>query len=63
MAKITKPLTDTEIKKAKAKEKEYKLSDGQGLYLVVKVNNSKFFRFDFTYNGKIFIKISYFIIF
>lgn len=52
MAKITKPLTDTEIKKAKAKDKEYKLSDGQGLYLVVKVNNSKFFRFDFTYNGK-----------
>lgn len=30
MAKIVKPLTDTEIKKAKEKDKEYKLSDGQG---------------------------------
>lgn len=52
MAKITKPLTDTEIKKAKEKDKEYKLSDGQGLYLVVKINGSKFFRFDFSYAGK-----------
>lgn len=52
MAKIVKPLTDTEIKKAKEKDKEYKLSDGQGLYLVVKTNGSKFFRFDFSYAGK-----------
>lgn len=52
MAKIVKPLTDTEIKKAKEKDKEYKLSDGQGLYLVVKINGSKFFRFDFSYAGK-----------
>jgi len=52
MAKITKPLTDTEIKKAKERDKEFKLSDGQGLYLVVKTNGSKFFRFDFSYAGK-----------
>ena len=52
MARITKPLTDTEIKKAKKKDKEYKLSDGQGLYIVVKTNGSKFFRFDFSYAGK-----------
>ena len=29
MPKITKPLTDTEIKRSKPKEKDYKLSDGQ----------------------------------
>ena len=48
MAKIVKPLTDTEIKKAKPNEKDYKLSDGDNLYLVVKSNGTKFFRFDFT---------------
>ncbi|RZV14506.1 DUF4102 domain-containing protein [Aliarcobacter butzleri] len=52
MAKIVKPLTDTEIKKAKAKEKDYKLSDGENLYLVVKSNGTKFFRFDFSYTKK-----------
>lgn len=52
MARIVKPLTDTEIKKAKPKEKEYKLSDGQSLYLVVKTNGTKYFRFDFTYAEK-----------
>ena len=52
MARIVKPLTDTEIKKAKPKDKDYKLSDGENLYLVVKSNGTKFFRFDFTYSKK-----------
>ena len=52
MAKIVKHLTDTEIKQAKPKEKDYKLSDGQGLYFVVKQNGTKFFRFDFAFGGK-----------
>ena len=52
MSRTTKPLTDTEIKKAQVKEKEYKLSDGNGLYLVIKTNGTKFFRFDFSYGGK-----------
>lgn len=33
MPKIVKPLTDTEIKKAKLSKKQYNLSDGQGLSL------------------------------
>ena len=41
MAKITKPLTNTEVKQAKAKEKSYKLFDGAGLVLKVRVNGSK----------------------
>ncbi|MBL3518900.1 tyrosine-type recombinase/integrase [Arcobacter lanthieri] len=52
MARIVKPLTDTEIKTSKVKEKEYKLSDGLGLYLVVKTNGTKYFRFDFSYANK-----------
>lgn len=33
MVKIVKPLTDTQIKNAKPKEKDYTLSDGDELYL------------------------------
>jgi hypothetical protein len=35
MARITTPLTDTKIKTAKPSEKDYTLSDGNGLYLLV----------------------------
>lgn len=52
MARLIKPLSDKEIKSAKVKEKEYKLSDGQSLFLVVKTNGTKVFRFDFSYAGK-----------
>lgn len=52
MPKITKPLSDTEIKKSKTQIKDYKLGDGQGLYLVIKKNGTKFFRFDYTYERK-----------
>jgi hypothetical protein len=52
MPKTTKQLTDTEIKKAKSKEKDYKLSDGQGLYIVIKKNGSKMWRFDFSFEKK-----------
>ena len=52
MPKITRPLTDTQIKGAKPKDKEYKLSDGKGLYLVVRKNGTKFFRFDYSFDNK-----------
>jgi len=52
MAKIILPLTDTEIKKAKSKEKDYKLRDGKGLYLLIKANGSKLWRYDYAFNGK-----------
>ncbi|MDY4279932.1 MAG: integrase arm-type DNA-binding domain-containing protein [[Pasteurella] mairii] len=47
MARITKPLTNTEIDRAKPKEKDYTLSDGQGLYLLIKTNASKLWRFNY----------------
>jgi len=45
-------LSDTEIKKAKIKDKDYKLADGQGLYLVIKANGTKFFRYDYSFLNK-----------
>lgn len=47
VARQTKPLTNTEVDRAKPKEKEYTLSDGQGLYLLVKSNGSRLWRFNY----------------
>lgn len=52
MPKITKPLTDIEIKKSKPTDKVNKLSDGNGLYLVIRPNGTKFFRFDYQFDNK-----------
>ncbi len=41
MARIVKPLNDTQIKQAKPREKEYALSDGSGLQLLIKPNGTK----------------------
>ncbi len=48
MARTTKPLTDTEIKKAKIKDKEYNLSDGAGLALRIKPNGIKGWIFNYS---------------
>ena len=47
MARTTKSLTDTEVKQAKPKEKEYNLSDGEGLSLRIKPNGSKLWIFNY----------------
>lgn len=47
MAKLTKPLTNTEVSQAKPKDKEYNLSDGLGLSLRVKTNGSKIWLFNY----------------
>lgn len=52
MPKIVKPLSDKEIKNAKSKDKDYKLSDGQSLYLLIQKNGTKFFRFDYKFENK-----------
>ena len=46
------PLTDTTIRNSKAKEKQYKLSDERGLYLLVGKTGRKYFRFDYRFMGK-----------
>ena len=45
-------LTELTIKQAKPREKEYKLSDGGGLYLLVHPRGSRYWRFDFRFVGK-----------
>ncbi len=47
MARITKPLTDTEVRQAKARDKQYTLSDGMGLFLRVRPNGTKNWMFDY----------------
>lgn len=48
MGRITRQLTNTEIRLAKPKNKEYNLADGRGLYLRVKPNGSKLWLFNYT---------------
>jgi integrase len=48
LARTTKPLTDTQVKQAKPKEKEYNLADGKGLYLRVKPKGSKLWIFNYS---------------
>jgi integrase len=50
--KKVSPLTDTEIKNAKPKEKKYTLSDGNGLQLVIKPDGKKIWEIRFTVDGK-----------
>ena len=47
MAKITNPLTNTEIDKAKPKEREYNLTDGYRLILRVKPTGTKSWLFNY----------------
>ena len=47
MARQTKPLNNTQIKQAKAQEKEYNLADGQGLSLRIKPNGTKTWLFNY----------------
>src|SRR5688500_2965183 len=46
------PLSTLAIKKAKKKDKAYKLADMEGLYLLVKTNGSRLWRFDYRHEGK-----------
>ncbi|MDE4027903.1 tyrosine-type recombinase/integrase [Glaesserella parasuis] len=47
MPRIISPLTNTQVEKAKSKDKDYPLSDGKGLYLSVTTKNSKLWRFNY----------------
>ncbi|QIE96975.1 tyrosine-type recombinase/integrase [Pantoea stewartii] len=45
MARTTRPLTNTEVLRAKAVDKELTLHDGDGLFLLVKTSGKKLWRF------------------
>ena len=45
------PLNARQIDTAKPKEKEYKLTDGGGLYLLVKPNGARYWRLKYRFLG------------
>lgn len=46
------PLTDIEARSAKPKEKQYKITDGAGMYLLVMPNGRKYWKMKYYYGGK-----------
>ena len=52
MPRLSKPLTAVEIKKAKPGEKDRKLFDGGGLYLLVAKTGAKLWRLKYTFDGR-----------
>ena len=48
MARLVPPLSDYKCDAARPQDKDYKLLDGQGLFLLVKVNGAKTWHFKFS---------------
>ncbi len=44
-------LKDVAVRNAKSTNKDYRLSDGEGLYILIKINGAKWWRFDYTFSG------------
>lgn len=51
-SEVKMPLTDVEIRRAKAKEKPYRMSNGGSLYLWVTPAGGKLWRWAYTHEGK-----------
>ena len=45
------PLTDTQIRNAKPSDKQVKLSDEKGLYILIHPNGSKYWRMKYRVDG------------
>ncbi|MEO1884884.1 MAG: Arm DNA-binding domain-containing protein [Methylococcales bacterium] len=45
------PLTDVKARNLKPKDKDYKIADEKGLFLLVKKNGSKYWRLKYRING------------
>lgn len=52
MPKRITPLTDIQVNKAKPRDKNYKLTDGGGLYLLISPTGGKLWRMDYRYADK-----------
>jgi integrase len=46
------PLTETQAKASKPRDRAYKLSDSEGLFLLIQPNGSKLWRMKYRYGGK-----------
>ncbi len=58
MAK-TNPLTNTEVKQAKPKDKVYKLSDGNGLQLRIRPSGGKSWLLDYIRDPAPYLTVSF----
>ncbi|MCA3514552.1 MAG: DUF4102 domain-containing protein, partial [Rhodobacter sp.] len=45
-------LKELEVRYATKRQKDYKLADGEGLYLLVRPNGSKLWRMKYRFDGK-----------
>jgi len=52
MPKRIIPLTDTKVRNSKPQEREYKLFDGGGLFLMVTPSGGKLWHFKYRFDGK-----------
>ena len=52
LMRATKTLTDLQIRQAKQKANQYKLNDGNGLYLLIHLNGSKYWRMKYRFDDK-----------
>jgi integrase len=52
MPKRIIPLSDVKVRNSKPREKNYKLTDGSGLYLLVSLTGGKLWRMKYSYGGK-----------
>lgn len=55
MPRVVTPLSDMQIKNAKPQDKDYTLTDGRGLYLLIKQSGSKIWRYQYSFNGSRFL--------
>ncbi|SEL37634.1 Arm DNA-binding domain-containing protein [Pacificibacter marinus] len=46
------PLSDSQLRFLKPKDKPYKVSDFEGLFVLIKPNGSKLWQFKYRINGK-----------
>jgi hypothetical protein len=46
------PLTNTRVRNANPATKPYKLSDGGGMYLLVRPDGARYWRLDYRFAGK-----------
>lgn len=51
MPKKIAPLSATDVSKAKPRDKDYKLADGEGMYLLVTVSGGKLWRYNYRFGG------------
>ena len=51
MPKLATPLSDLKVRTVKPKDKQFKLADGGGLYLLVKPNGGKYWRMGYRFAG------------